>query len=79
VCLAAVLHLSTGTSCLGGEGGGGMLARECLQRRVLSVIVPYPNPIPNLSTCPSISGAREPISVAIPFDLLRKNGAMSKR
>jgi hypothetical protein len=31
---------------------------------------------PNLTTCPSNPGAREPISVAIPFDLPRKKGAL---
>jgi hypothetical protein len=33
-------------------------------------------PIPNLTTCPTSPAAREPISVAIPFDLLRKRGAV---
>jgi hypothetical protein len=30
------------------------------------------HPIPNLTTCPSCPGGREPIFVAIPVDLLRK-------
>jgi hypothetical protein len=32
--------------------------------------------IPKLSPCPSSPGFREPISVAIPSDLLKKNGAL---
>jgi hypothetical protein len=36
-------------------------------------------PIPNLTTCPSSPGAREPISVAIPFAHLRKNGAIMQK
>jgi hypothetical protein len=34
------------------------------------------SPIPN---CPSCLDAREPISIAIPFDLLRKEGAMMQK
>jgi hypothetical protein len=36
-------------------------------------------PIPNLSTCPSSPAAREPIFVAILFDLLRKKGALMQK
>jgi hypothetical protein len=36
-------------------------------------------PIPSLTTCTSSPGAREPIFVAIPFDQLRKKGAMMQK
>jgi hypothetical protein len=36
-------------------------------------------PIPNPSPCSASTGAREPISVAIPFDLSRKKGAMMQK
>jgi hypothetical protein len=36
-------------------------------------------PILNLTICPSSTGAREPISVVIPFDLLRKKEAMMQK
>jgi hypothetical protein len=42
----------------------------------------FPNtlrPIPSLSPCPSSPANREPIFVAIPFDLLRKRRAMMQQ
>jgi hypothetical protein len=36
-------------------------------------------PIPNLTTCPSSPDVREPISVVIPLDHLRKKGAMMQK
>jgi hypothetical protein len=36
-------------------------------------------PNANLSKCPSSPGAREPISAAIPFDLLRKQEVMVQK
>jgi hypothetical protein len=36
-------------------------------------------PSPNLTTCPSSPAAREPISVAISFDLLRLKEAMMQK
>ncbi|SAM06726.1 hypothetical protein [Absidia glauca] len=36
-------------------------------------------PIPTLTTCPSSPAAREPISVAISFDLLRKGKVMVQK
>jgi hypothetical protein len=35
--------------------------------------------IPNLTTCPSSPAAREFISAAIPFDLLRKRKPLCKK
>jgi hypothetical protein len=37
------------------------------------------HPVPNLSACPSSPGAREPISVVVPFDLLGKREAMMQK
>jgi hypothetical protein len=36
-------------------------------------------PIPNLPTCPSSFAVREPITVVIPFNQLRKKGAMMQK
>jgi hypothetical protein len=36
-------------------------------------------PIPNISRCPSSPAARKPIFVVIPFDHLRKKGALMQK
>jgi hypothetical protein len=42
-------------------------------------VIPYPQSlVPNLSPCPSSPDFREPISVAVPFDLLRRGAMMQK-
>jgi hypothetical protein len=47
------------------------------KRRGISNVFRNPlRPIPNLTTCPSRPGARDPMSVAISFDLLRKRRVM---
>jgi hypothetical protein len=51
---------------------------ENLQRKG-SAFCNHLSPIPNLTTCPSSPAAREPISVAIAFDHLRKKGAMVQK
>jgi hypothetical protein len=50
--------------------------RKCNDYRIHIGKMSAMSPIPNPSPCPSSPGAREPISVVIPFDLLRKNRAL---
>jgi hypothetical protein len=51
-------------------------------KKIESVLHVFRNPlhpIPNITTCPSSPGAREPISVVIRFDCLRKKEAMMQK
>jgi hypothetical protein len=52
------------------------MARESTMEKVSAPFRHFLRPIPNLITCPSCPAAREPISVAILFDLLRKKRVM---
>jgi hypothetical protein len=49
------------------------------QKKDGEIVFPYPlRPISNLSTCPSSPGAREPVSVGILSNLLRKRRVIMK-
>jgi hypothetical protein len=56
--------------------GRGMYLKKKRMATVFPGVSSSLAPLSNIITCPSSPDAREPISVAIPFDLLRKKEAL---